>query len=351
MSYSFETGIYRPPSEGGSSSLLVRVTRNCPWNLCTFCGMYKAEKFSRRSTAEVKADIDTVAIICRELEVDTDIPSQRGGIDRDRVATLLSKNPDLGVSPGFGMVLEWISSGMKTAFIQDANSIILDTEELVDILAYLRKTFPCIQRVTSYARARTLARKSLSELKAIKNAGLDRLHVGLESGDEAILERIKKGASPEDHLEASRKAMDAGFQLSQYWMPGLGGKKFWKEHAINTAALLNKINPHYIRSRPFFPHPGTPLFYDVEKGHWPLLSPKEQLLELKETVKALDVTSKICFDHAGNYWCGPKGRPVFKHTYEGYQFPEKKPHLLELIEEGIRFQELTPSGPPIWLVR
>jgi radical SAM superfamily enzyme YgiQ (UPF0313 family) len=350
MNYSFETGVYRPPSEGGSSSLLLRVTRNCPWNNCTFCGMYKGEKFSKRSPAEVKTDIDAIAGICRKLGAlpsdGPDIPSEKKTVE-----SLLREVPSLGASIGLGMVLEWIHSGMKTAFLQDANSLIIETDELVEILFYLRKTFPAIERVTSYARARTISKKSLEHLKAVKGAGLDRLHVGLETGDAELLKAIRKGAAPEDQVLAGIKAKEAGFQLSEYWMPGLGGKRFRKQHAENTAAVLNLINPHYIRSRPFFPHPGTPLYLAVEKGDWTLLSPLEQLLELKEMIGLLEVTSKVCFDHAGNYWPGFKGRPVFKHGYEGYQFPEKKSQVLELIAEGILFQERTPSGPPPWLSR
>ncbi len=350
MDYSFETGIYRPPSEGGSSSLLLRVTRNCPWNNCTFCGMYKAEKFSKRPPVEVKNDIDAIAQICRELGA---LPSDgyflQSGVSP--VDSLLKKIPSLGSSIGFGMVLEWIHSGMKTAFLQDANSLIIETDDLVEILVYLRKTFPTIQRVTSYARARTLSKKSVEHLKAVREAGLDRLHVGLETGDADLLKAIRKGASREDMVLAGNKAKKSGFQLSEYWMPGLGGKRFSHQHAVNTAGALNIINPDYIRSRPFFPHPGTPLYLAVENGDWPLLTPLEQLIELKETVTFLEVTSKVCFDHAGNYWPGFKGRPVFKHSYEGYQFPEKKEQVLELIEEGIQFQKRIPTDPPPWLLR
>jgi len=350
MDYSFETGVYRPPSEGGSSSLLLRVTRNCPWNNCTFCGMYKGKRFSKRPPDEVKGDIDAIAGIARSLgAIPSDEPSIAPG--KKTVESLLKEIPSLGSSIGLGMVLEWIHSGMKTAFLQDANSLIIETDELVEILLYLRKTFSSIERVTSYARARTLSKKSLEHLKAVKRAGLDRLHVGLETGDPELLKAVRKGVSHEDQVLAGTKAKEAGFQLSEYWMPGLGGKRFTKQHAENTAKALNIINPHYIRSRPFFPHPGTPLYLAVQKGEWPLLSPLEQLLELKEMIGHLKVTSKVCFDHAGNYWPGFKGRPVFKHSYEGYQFPEKKDHVLGLIEEGISVQKQIPSGPPPWLAR
>jgi hypothetical protein len=145
--------------------------------------------------------------------------------------------------------------------------------------------------------------------------------------------------------------MEAGFQLSEYWMPGLGGKEMWETHAKNTSKVLSKINPHYIRSRPFFPAPGTPLYNDYHKGESTLLSPKEQLVELRLMVEGLDVTSKVCFDHAGNYWTGKNGRLIFSHSYEGYKFPEEKQRVLDLIDEGIEAQEKRPEGPPLWLIR
>ena len=209
-----------------------------------------------------------------------------------------------------------------------------------DIFGYLyylpmRKTFPCIERVTSYARSKTLAQKKQAELTAICRAGLDRVHVGLESGDDALLKRIKKGVTSEGHIKGGKKAMAAGFQLSEYWMPGLGGKAMWQDHDRHTAEVLNAINPHYIRSRPFFPAPGTPLYAQYETGEFQMLSPVEQLHELKLMMDGLKVTSKVCFDHAGNWWRNRRGGLLFSQRYEGYQFPEEKETVLALINEGL----------------
>jgi hypothetical protein len=134
-------------------------------------------------------------------------------------------------------------------------------------------------------------------------------------------------------------------------MPGLGGKSDWEAHARGTARVLNAIDPHYIRSRPFFPHPGTPLFDDYQRKDKQLLSPREQLVELRLMMEELEVTSKVCFDHAGNHWVGRDGRTLFSHSYEGYKFPEEKERVLGLIDEGIEVQEKSPSGPPAWLIR
>jgi radical SAM superfamily enzyme YgiQ (UPF0313 family) len=193
--YDFETGIYRPPSEGGSHSLLIRVTRNCPWNRCEFCNLYKSEKFELRSPAEVKADIDAMAAICNNLKSLSWQLGYAGAINRQVAIALVEREPELNTSQGFVMVYHWLLSGGKTAFLQDANSLILPTERLVDILRHLRKTFPSLNRVTSYARSRTLVQRKLDELVEIRKAGLDRLHVGLETGDDALLLRIKKGVT------------------------------------------------------------------------------------------------------------------------------------------------------------
>jgi radical SAM superfamily enzyme YgiQ (UPF0313 family) len=343
--YSFETGVYRPPSEGGSHSLLIRVTRNCPWNRCTFCSMYKQEKFSLRSPREVKDDIDNMAAICDGLKDFSWKLGYGGEITREAAIAMINNDPVLNSSQGFVMIYNWLLSGAKTAFLQDANSLIMKTDQLVDILKHLRKTFPSLNRVTSYARSRTVAQKSAEELEDIRTAGLDRLHIGLETGDDDLLKKIKKGVTAEGHIKAGKKAMAAGFQLSEYWMPGLGGKAMWENHARNTARVMNAINPHYIRSRPFFPSPGTPLFEEHESGEYEPLSPSEQLIELKLMMEELDFTSKVCFDHAGNWWRGKNGGLLFTQSYEGYKFPEQKPLVLKLLEEGIEVQKNTPEAP------
>jgi len=341
--YDFEVGVYRPPSEGGSHSLLLRVSRNCPWNRCEFCAMYKTEKFEVRSPEDVKKDIDAIADICTNLKKISQELGHGGKITREAAIELLNKYPELNYNQGFVMVYNWLQSGAKTAFLQDANSLIMKTDHLVDILKYLRKTFPTLNRVTSYARSKTLSQKKLEELLAIRDAGLDRLHVGLETGDDDLLKRIKKGVTSEGHIKGGKKAMEAGFQLSEYWMPGLGGKDMWEKHAKNTARVLNEINPHYIRSRPFFPIAGTPLHDALEKGEFQMSSADEQLLELKLMMQELNVNSKVCFDHAGNYWKNRNGGLLFTHGYEGYKFPEEKPNVLELIAEGLKAGNQRPT--------
>ena len=340
--YRFETGMYRPPSEGGSNSLLLRFTRNCPWNKCAFCAMYKTEKFEKRSVEEIKADIDTMAVICDEIK---EISQQQGvaGISRQAVIKFLGHHPELEDHPGFSMLLSWLVSGGGTAFLQDANSMIMKTQDLIEALQHLRRKFPSINRVTTYARSGTIARKTPEELTAIREAGLDRLHIGLESGDDELLKKIRKGADSQTHIQGGRMAIEAGFQVSEYWMPGLGGQERWESHARETARVLNEINPHYIRSRPFRPLPGSALYEEYQKGTLQLLTPAQQLQELRLTVQGLEVTSRLCFDHAGNYWRGSGGGLLFSHDYEGYKFPEQKEHVLALIEDGLKYGQRIPT--------
>ena len=341
--YNFEVGVYRPPSEGGSFSLLLRITRNCPWNRCAFCNMYKTEKFEVRSPDEIKTDIDSIAAICNELREISHRLGLNGRITRDTAIELIDKDPELNYHHGFGMVFNWLQSGAKTAFLQDANSPIMKTAQFVDVLQYLRKTFPTLTRVTSYARSKTLGQKTSDELKAIRQAGLDRLHVGLESGDDELLKKIKKGVTGDGHIKCGQKAMQAGFQLSEYWMPGLGGKEMWENHARGTARVLSEINPHYIRSRPLFPQPGTPIHEWQESGEFQMLSPDEQLSELRLMIESLSVTSKVCFDHAANYWRNSSGGLMLSHGYERYQFPQEKPRVLEAIEDGLTAANQVPE--------
>ncbi len=183
----YEQGVIRPPSE--ASSLLVRVTRNCPWNQCVFCPAYKGVKFSRRTVDEVKKDIDAMA-------------AEYGRSVR-----------------------------VNSVFLQDADSLVLPTDDLVTILEYLRERFPRIERITTYARARTLKRKSVDDLRRLKEAGLTRVHAGLESGSEKVLQLIKKGLTPEEIVTGGRHVMDAGLELSEYVMPGIGGLALSEEHA------------------------------------------------------------------------------------------------------------------------
>ncbi len=350
--YSFEIGPIRPPSEGGSRSLLIRATRNCPWNLCKFCygTPYNRERFQLRSVEEVKRDIDAAKAISELIEV---IAKKLGGINwaarlidpyflHNKGFMELNQN-ELRNFQSVTNVFNWLRSGARSAFLQDANSLIMRTPDLLEVIIYLKQTFPGLQRITSYARAKTLAQKTktLEELKELRKTGLSRLHVGLETGDDELLKYVNKGVTSEEHALAGRKAKEAGFELSEYWMPSLGGKAMSEQHARSTARVLNEINPDFVRSRRFVPRKATPLFEEWKKGEFQLLSPHEELREIGMMIESLDIKGKVCFDHFINpaYKAGSSYVWLFKQDYDGYKFPDEKPRVLELVTQGLEIAE------------
>lgn len=339
--YSFEIGPIRPPSEGGSYSLLIRVTRNCPWGRCTFCyaSPYGRDRFQLRAVEEIKKDIQAARAISDEIKRVSWQLGYAGEINSIVGAAIIQSAPDLSNAPSFVTVFNWLRSGARTAFLQDADSLIMRTPDLINVIKYLRDTFPQLERVTSYARAKTLYRKSLEELKEIRAAGLARLHVGLETGDDELLQHVDKGITAAQHIAAGRKAKEAGFELSVYVMPDLGGRARSRQHAKGTARVLNEIDPDYIRLRPLVPRPETPLFAEYRKGDFQLSSPHERLRELKTMIEGLSVSSRICFDHLTNSWRRESGELLFRQDYEGYKFSEEKQEVLRLIEEGLRVSE------------
>jgi len=341
--YSFEIGAIRPPSEGGSCSLLIRATRNCPWSRCKFCygTPYNREAFQLRTADDIKNDIQAAKSISDGIKQVSWQLGYAGQINSLVGSMIIQRDPYLRASHSFVTVFNWLSSGGRTAFLQDADSLTMRTPDLIEVIRHLAETFPSLQRITSYARAKTIYRKSMEELKGIRAAGLIRLHVGLESGDDELLKHVDKGVTAAQHIVAGRKAKEAGFELSAYVMPGLGGRAGSEQHAKNTARVLNEINPDYIRLRPFVPLPDTPLFDEYDRGVSPLSSPHERLRELKTIMEALTVTSRVCFDHMLNAWRKQSGELLFTQDYEGYRFPEEKERVLELIEEGLLVSEST----------
>jgi radical SAM superfamily enzyme YgiQ (UPF0313 family) len=275
---------FRPPSE--ANSLLLRVTRGCPWNRCTFCSMYKGTKFEIRDLGEIKTDIE--------------------------------------------MARELYGERVRTVFIGDSNSLVAKTETLVQVLKSLYSSFPHLERVTSYARAKTLAKKPTEDLEKIRQAGLTRLHVGLETGDRDLLKEIEKGATPEEMVEAGRKSKKAGFEYSLYVLLGIGGEEKWENHAKGTADVLNQIDPHFIRVRTFIPQPNSPLYEAMEEGRFHLPSPETILKETRLLLEALQVTSQFLSDHISNLL------PLHG------KLPEDKGSMIQMIDEALR--ELEKDG-------
>ncbi|MDM8517374.1 radical SAM protein [Desulfobacterales bacterium HSG16] len=256
----FEQGQIRPPSE--ADSLLIRVTRNCPWNHCTFCPVYKGSKFSLRSKEHVIKDIDAA---WEHVEKLRHAAGTDGMISHEDIRNL-SINLDAGKSRAFYAAIHWLRGGMKSIFIQDANSLVIKPSDLIEILKHLKMRFPFVERITSYARSQTIAKIKDSDLEAIHKAGLNRIHIGMESGSDKVLERVKKGTSKQTQIKAGVKIKRAGMELSEYVMPGLGGQDLSKEHALETADALNQINADFIRLRTLAIPDNIPLFAQYESG-------------------------------------------------------------------------------------
>lgn len=288
-----EQGPIRPPSE--AYSLLIRVTRNCPWNKCAFCITYKDEQFSRRSVEEVQQDIDTVAAVVEQIRQ----ISQQLGLSGEVNSQVVNEAARYGHLPYH--VALWLYSGAQNVFLQDANSLIMKTNDLAQIIQYLRTALPSVTRVTTYARANTVTRKSIDELKALQEAGLNRIHMGMESGSDTVLQMIQKGITANQLVEAGLKIKDANISLCMYIMPGLGGREHTRQHALETAAVINQANPDYLRFRTLSVLKNTPLHDMMTSGAFTPLGEDEVVIEQRLLLDALNgVTTTIVSDHMRN---------------------------------------------------
>jgi radical SAM superfamily enzyme YgiQ (UPF0313 family) len=283
----YEGMVYRPPSEAGS--LLIQCMIGCPHNKCTFCPMYKGTTFRIRPVSEIKEDL--------------------------RLAR------------------EYYGDGIKTIFLPDGNTILMKTEQLREILQYARNLFPCLQRITCYGSARFIALKSDAELRLLREAGLNRIHSGMESGDEAILARVQKGATAAEIIDAGLKVKAAGMELSEYVLIGIGGRERSREHAIASAEVLNAIAPNFIRVRTYVPMPGTSLYDEYRQGGFGLLSPHEALRETALFIDRLTTPSLFYSDHSNNF------------AYVNGRLPDDKSAMLATIADLLEKPE-TDFRPP-----
>jgi len=322
LAHTFEMGPIRPPSE--AYSLLIRATRNCPWNKCQFCHTYKGSKFELRPVDEILKDIEAAKTIndgIKEIAWRTGY----GNRVKEVAATLLNQ-------PQYGQCVHnvalWLWAEGESAFLQDSNTLIMRTPELIQVITFLRQTFPSLNRVTSYARSHTTARKSLEELKELKDAGLDRIHTGLESGYDPVLTYMQKGCTAEQHIKGGVKVVQAGISLCEYVMPGLGGKKMSQEHAKETAKVLNEINPDYIRLRSLHVSPDMPLWSKLQDGDFELQTEDEVVEEIGNFINNLDVTSSLKSDHILNLLMELEGK-----------MPEDKERCLNIINQYLSLPE------------
>ncbi|MDO8491880.1 MAG: radical SAM protein, partial [Dehalococcoidia bacterium] len=319
--FCFEMGPIRPPSEGQDRSLLIRLVRNCPWNRCDFCSAYKGAKFEYRDVAEVKRDIDAVKSIADALRAASWKQGLGGRVTDGAVRAMVQERFDLYQATADSAadvnqrlqnlvsVANWMNVGAKTVFLQDADAMIMRVPELVEVLRHLKQTFPSIERITSYARSKTIYKRSLEEMKALHEAGLSRLHVGLESGCDEVLEFMQKGVTGRQQIEAGRKIVAAGITLSEYVMPGLGGKKWSQKHAVDTAHVLNEIGKvDFIRLRSLIVRKNTPLFERLIEGDFVQLTEDEMVEEERLFVSSLTCEANLVSDQMSNLLWEVEGR-------------------------------------------
>lgn len=346
---SYEQGPIRPPSEAGS--LLFRFTRNCPWNKCKFCPVYKGKNFSRRSLEEIMADIDTAAEIYEELSALSVRLGCGGNITRDVLETIFT---DARFNDFDRQMALWRYMGRGSVFIQDANSFVLPADIISAAVRHLRLKIPGIGRITSYARSSTLAKMSVAELKDIAEAGLDRIHIGMESGSDRVLKLIQKGVTAKSQVEAGRKVIEAGMELSEYVMPGLGGKDLSEDHARESARVLNEINPHFIRLRTLRVPDRAPLFDDMRAGRFTPLSDDETVIEIRLFLSSLDVTSsRLTSDHIINLLEDvggdlPRDKDAMLAVIDRYlALPEEEKLLFRLGRRGGALRSLDELNDPL----
>jgi radical SAM superfamily enzyme YgiQ (UPF0313 family) len=251
----YEGIVYRPPSE--ADSLLIQATIGCPHNKCTFCGMYKEKRFRIRKVSDIKADMESAR--------------------------------------------SYYGSWIRSLFLPDGNTILMKTEQLLDLLKYAHELFPNLERVTLYGSAKYIVKKTQEELNDLRKAGLKRIHTGMESGDNETLKCIRKGTTSEEIIRSGIMIKTAGIEQSEYYMVGVAGKERSGEHARNSAKVLNAIDPEFIRLRTYVPQSNTPLGDLYEEGTFKLLTPHEALTETLELIENLRGTGLLLSDHVSNY--------------------------------------------------
>jgi biotin synthase-like enzyme len=328
----FEQGPIRPPNE--ARSLLLRLTRNCPWNQCLFCPVYKNRKFSLRTVDEIKQDIESAKQIAEDIK-SLSLKLGHGGAVNDAVISAIFNQP--GTNTHYRNIAAWLYYQTDACFLQDADNLVMKTKDLVEVLKFLKAQFPQIKRVTTYSRSRTIIRKSVDALKKIREAGLDRVHIGLETGYDPLLKLMKKGVTGAQHIDAGKRLLAAGMEVSEYVMPGLGGREMWREHAVETAKVLNQINPHFIRLRSLRVPDRVPLHAKLKDGSFSMQTDDMLAEEIGLFISTLEgITSTVTSDHIMNLLEDVSGK-----------FPDDKEQMLAVVQS---YRDLSETDRLIYRV-
>lgn len=251
----YEGAVYRPPSE--AYSLIIQVTIGCSQNDCIFCNMYKEKRFRMRKLEEVLSDFAEARAKYRTV---------------------------------------------KKIFLADGDALICRMDYLEAILQFIQEHFPECTQVTAYGSPRSVLLKKQEELKKLRELGLSMIYMGLESGNAEVLKFMKKGATPDEMIEAAGKIHEAGIRLSATAISGLGGRKLWREHAQDTGKVLSKMKPEYVGLLTLMVEEDLPLADEIRQGNFELLTPYDILIETKELLKNIDCPGCIFrSNHASNY--------------------------------------------------
>lgn len=311
----FELGPIRPPSE--AYSLLLRINRGCGWNKCRFCGFYRQVPFAPRKAEDIKKDIDCVKYWLDVFHGRAE--GKRSMTEADQEACY--------------MAYHWLQSGMENVFFQDANSILMEPEGMIQVLEYLKAAFPQIRRITTYARSDTINRLSLERLKRYRELGLNRFHIGMETGNDYILKLMNKGVTKAVQIAAGQKALRAGIEINEFYMPGMGGREYARESALDTADAMNQINPNFIRIRSMALDERLEMYEDYASGLLTRPNDMETIHEIRLFIENLEgITSVVDSDHILNILLELRGR-----------LPEDKEKMLALIDRFLDLPEETQN--------
>ncbi len=265
--------IFRPPSE--RLSYFLPLTSGCSNNTCTFCSYY-GSKLQLRDIDEVKKEIDAVAMYASSGICLPDIP---------QIVYAIAQSWD-----------------ERRIFLQDGDALIYPFPKLKEVLQYLNQKLPNVQRVSTYSAPQDILRRSTQELKRLWELNLGIVYMGIESGDDEVLQTIGKGVNHQQIVEAGRKAKEAGIILSATVILGLGGVAGSDKHTLETARILTEIDPDYAGALTLTLIPGTPMYQQWQQGEFTPISPLESLRELKTIIENSSFTN--CFFssmHASNY--------------------------------------------------